>query len=242
MILFVVFMALISGLLLASASVLQTRLSAAGQNRLAALTLAEAGVDDAVDRLRQDVGFAGAADTLYQDPPANVRPFGTFATVVSDAGANTKKVVSTGTCPNGSTRQVVALVDVTPRPAGLRRGRFQRQREDGRHRAVRDNPAAEPAHRRHHQQPGHLDGRRQLRGRAVVRGRHRHRHRLLSVDQRRRDVPLPDGGGDNRPAERLPRSGEDRRHAGGINNAGSNMALTAPSTSTATSPSRTATP
>jgi hypothetical protein len=106
-------------LILASTSVLQTRLAAAATAKLAGTTLAEAGVDDAVDRLRTDIDYSGGSGTLYEDPPTNSVAFGTFSTQVTAVDPNTKKVVSTGTYRNGKDRQVVALVDVTPRRIGF---------------------------------------------------------------------------------------------------------------------------
>jgi Tfp pilus assembly protein PilX len=99
-------------------SLTQMRLATRSLNRQTAVTLAEAGVDDAVDHLRYDRQYAGGSATLYTDAPTNTQRFGDYTTVVTTLNPQTRKIVSTGTNPNGTTGGVVAIVDLPKKKLG----------------------------------------------------------------------------------------------------------------------------
>lgn len=111
---------------LASVAGTALRLTGGGRDRATALSLAEAGIDDTVDQLRLSSAYTGTGAspvTLYEDAASTI-PSGTFATTVTPVSGepNQVDVLSTGTTPNGRTRQVQARVDMGP--ADLSGGAF----------------------------------------------------------------------------------------------------------------------
>jgi hypothetical protein len=98
-------------------SLTQLRMSRSGQNKATGLALAEAGVDDTVDQLRKDHGFAGpVSGALTTDTGAN---FGSYnATISTTSDPYVRLVNSTGTNPDGSTQRVAALINLDMRPLG----------------------------------------------------------------------------------------------------------------------------
>ena len=106
-------------LALVSATSTQMKLSAKGQDRVTGAALAEAGIDDAIDKIRLNPDtFIGTKHTafpditLYEDPGANVKPQGSFQTDVKYVDDTTRRVVSTGTNANGSKVTIAALVTI----------------------------------------------------------------------------------------------------------------------------------
>lgn len=98
---------------LTSVAITNVRLAARGHNKMSALALAEAGVDDAANRLAADPAYAGTGGTvtLYADPPTNTKPLGTFTVQVTTPVASTpdlRLITSTGTTPSGAARTVKA--------------------------------------------------------------------------------------------------------------------------------------
>lgn len=96
----------------------QVRLAGMNRDKQAALTLAEAGIEEALESFRADRSFRGKTEELYTDSPANTRPFGTYETTVQPIEKNRYKVVSTGTNPSGVKRGVVAIVEIPANPLG----------------------------------------------------------------------------------------------------------------------------
>jgi hypothetical protein len=111
-VLFLVTLVLVSVMTMTSVVTTSLRMTAGSEGRANALTLAEAGIDDTVDRLKSNSNYTGTggAVTLYADPGTNSRPLGTFSvqvtTVASSAGL--KMITSTGTAQGGATRVVNA--------------------------------------------------------------------------------------------------------------------------------------
>lgn len=99
-------------------SLTQVRMAARSQNRQAALTLAEAGIEDAIEYLRYDRAFTGGTGTLYTDPPDNLSRFGNYQTTVTALDPRTRKIVSVGTTPNGTTTSLIAIVDLPKKKLG----------------------------------------------------------------------------------------------------------------------------
>ena len=99
-------------LVVSNASVQQVRLAGMSRDKQTALTIAEAGVEEAVDSFRADRNFRGKTEKLYTDAPAKTRYFGEFATTIVPIDKHQYKVLSTGTNPNGSKRGVVAIVEI----------------------------------------------------------------------------------------------------------------------------------
>ncbi len=111
---FVVFAVIMSSL--ASLTTTQLKSSRNGLIRAKALTLAEAGVDDAVQRLNPDLD----GDLLYggTDPSATTLnegtnvPFGTFTTKVTSIDAWKRKVVSVGNSVDNGTLSLTAIIEI----------------------------------------------------------------------------------------------------------------------------------
>lgn len=99
---------------LANTAVVMVRLANRSQNRAVALTLAEAGIDHAVDQIRQNRSYTGGTVTMYENPPTNTRVLGTFTTTVTAVDSKNKQIRSVGTMPNGTTREVAAWVSNIP--------------------------------------------------------------------------------------------------------------------------------
>ncbi|HVK03523.1 MAG TPA: hypothetical protein VM490_08615 [Armatimonadaceae bacterium] len=116
--LFMVVLAVVAVFVIISSSLAQIQLSRRGQNRSTALVLAEAGVDDTLDRLRLNPKYVGGSGTLFEDPPTNTATFGTYATTVTELTEETRKVQSVGTNPDGSTGEVAAIVRIDMRALG----------------------------------------------------------------------------------------------------------------------------
>jgi Tfp pilus assembly protein PilX len=111
-VLLILVLAFVGAVTLLGLSQAQVKMATNSQNRLTGLVLAEAGVDDAAARIASDLAFAGHSRTLYEDPPANTRPFGTFRTTVTRIDTLHRRVTSVGTNPNGTTMTAVAVVTI----------------------------------------------------------------------------------------------------------------------------------
>ncbi len=102
-------------LTLANLSTAAVRLTSEGRDRVISLSLAEAGIDDAVDRIRADNAYPGTSSpiTLYEDA-SDTKPLGTFAVQVTPvSGSQDLDVYSTGTTTNGKRCQVRARVKIS---------------------------------------------------------------------------------------------------------------------------------
>lgn len=99
-------------------SLTQVRMAARSQNRQAARTLAEAGIEDAIEYLRYDRAFTGGTGSLYSDPPDNLSRFGDYRTTVTALDARTRKIVSVGNMPNGAATSLIAIVDLPKKKLG----------------------------------------------------------------------------------------------------------------------------
>jgi hypothetical protein len=115
--LFLVALALLTVFVMASVSMTQIRLSARGQARAIGLTLAEAGVDDTVDRLRLDPGYSRGVFTreqLFEDPDTRQRSLGWYRVKVEDVTGDptARKVTSAALKPDGETPLGVQMVAV----------------------------------------------------------------------------------------------------------------------------------
>jgi hypothetical protein len=127
-VLFIVALAVIAAMVLLTSSLFQVRSSTRGQNKMNALLVAEAGVDDAVGNLQAGLGYTGtgtAGTPLYEDPVAKTKVFGTFVTTVTTpSGDSSKRLItsigrtSNGTTANGGVTTVYALVGVESKPLG----------------------------------------------------------------------------------------------------------------------------
>lgn len=93
--------------------------SASGRNKASGLTLAEAGVDDALNNLTNNRNATSASGTMYEDN-GNSIVFGTYAAAITntDSSGMNKKVISVGRNRNGTQRTVVALIKIEARPLG----------------------------------------------------------------------------------------------------------------------------
>jgi len=120
-VLFVVSLTAIAALVLIATSLFQVRTSVRGENRSNALMLAEAGIDDAVQRMQNNLSYAGtqgAAMTMFEDPGTNSRAFGNFDTTVTRLSDTQRRITSVGRTSNGTTTTVHALVNIETRPLG----------------------------------------------------------------------------------------------------------------------------
>lgn len=103
-------------------SLTQTQMARRSQEKNIALTLAESGLDDAVDQLRTTPTFTGTTTSLYENPPTNTGTLklGTVVTTVTDIAPSTytQKVVSVGTTTGGTSQTLVAVVQAKPRSLG----------------------------------------------------------------------------------------------------------------------------
>jgi Tfp pilus assembly protein PilX len=111
-------MLLFIGLLLVSNSLFEVKGATRSQNRIMALMVAEAGVDDAVAQISSNPDFAGRTVTLYEDPGTNARPNGRFTTAVVRASDTLRRVTSVGTSPGQTAVTVVATVVIDTRALG----------------------------------------------------------------------------------------------------------------------------
>lgn len=103
---------------LASLTKTQLHNSRQGLMRAKALSLAEAGVEDAVQRMNTNVAYAGTgsnAITLYESD--NV-PFGTFRTTVTPVDAWTRKVVSEGVSVDNQAMNLTAIMAIKKEKLG----------------------------------------------------------------------------------------------------------------------------
>ncbi|MBC7805945.1 MAG: hypothetical protein H7145_07320 [Akkermansiaceae bacterium] len=106
----VVFAVIMSSL--ASLTTAQVRNSRQGLLRAKALTLAEAGMDDAVHRLSLDVGYRGTSPSTTTLPETTNVPFGTFKTTVTSVDAWTRKVVSEGVSADKGSITLTAIMTI----------------------------------------------------------------------------------------------------------------------------------
>jgi autotransporter-associated beta strand protein len=104
-------------------SLTQLRLSRMGQNKATGLTLAEAGVEDAVDHLRLDQKYvttmgAPLTSTLTESSSGMPRTFGSYSVRVTNLNTSTSKVISAGRNPDGTLQTVCALISLDKTPLG----------------------------------------------------------------------------------------------------------------------------
>jgi hypothetical protein len=99
-----------------NASLSQVQQSRRAQSKAAALSLAEAGAEEAVSKIREDLSYGSDGQpitgTLYEDSPANKTASGTYSVSVKTVSANVRKVLSTGTPVGGAPATVAVMVNV----------------------------------------------------------------------------------------------------------------------------------
>lgn len=117
-VLLIALFAFVGALTLLGISQTQVRASARSQDRMMGLVLAEAGIDDAVAQISSDPTFTGRSGTVYENPPTNSKKFGTYETTVTVVDDLKRKITATGTNPNGTTSQVVAIITIDTRALG----------------------------------------------------------------------------------------------------------------------------
>jgi len=111
------FMLLIGMIIIAIGGMTQNQYksSQSGLIHTKALTLAESGMDDAIDHLTKDQTYTGTGTqtvTLYEDAPTNTKPLGTFTTTVSSVDTWTRQVTSTGTSIENGVVKVTGVVSI----------------------------------------------------------------------------------------------------------------------------------
>ena len=102
---------IVTGLLLVvtNRSMFELRQSGRSRDKQMALSLAEAGVDDTVERLRGDWAYTGGSGSLSVGVNG-ANAVGSFSTTITEVNPQIRKVISRGTNPNGTKTSVVVLV------------------------------------------------------------------------------------------------------------------------------------
>ncbi len=110
--------AFVGAITLLGVSQSQVRASTRSQDRMMGLVLAEAGIDDAVTQFTSNPDFTGNSGTLYEDPGTKTKVFGTYQTTVTTIDDLKRKITSTGTNPNGTSSQAIAIITIDTRALG----------------------------------------------------------------------------------------------------------------------------
>lgn len=106
---------------MSAATVTQVKVSRKGRQQANALVLAEAGVEDAQDRILDNHAYAGTGDasvSLYEDWPNTTLSNGSYKTSVTALDSWNLKVTSVGTTTDNVSATVIAIVTISKRKLG----------------------------------------------------------------------------------------------------------------------------
>ena len=99
-----------------NASLTQVKMSQKAQSKAAALSLAEAGAEETVSKIKSDLSYGSdglpIAVSLYEDAPTNTKLSGTYSVSVKTISPTVRKVLSTGTPVGGLPVTVAVMVNV----------------------------------------------------------------------------------------------------------------------------------